>query len=219
MFRPGPRLPVRGRDRCSCTSGASRWKRTSRPFSSSTCPGAKWSSATDHSVQHAQAPLPEGALHRRQSTARSWRRTIGAPTVFVFPSRTDTFGLVLLEAMASGTPVAAYPVSGPIDVVTPGRSGVLDEDLRARGARRAGNSTATSSATKRSAYSWELATKQFLSEPASQSCDAPEALRARTRDVAGSPPDQRILLFAVRACDLPFVMRVRSGRRSRWRSC
>ncbi|WPB85207.1 glycosyltransferase family 4 protein [Sediminicoccus rosea] len=47
--------------------------------------------------------------------------------VMVFPSRTDTFGLVLLEAMASGTPVAAFPVMGPKDVV--GAGGVLDEDL------------------------------------------------------------------------------------------
>lgn len=51
--------------------------------------------------------------------------------VFVFPSRTDTFGLVLLEAMASGLAVAAYPVTGPIDVVTPGVTGYLDEDLKA----------------------------------------------------------------------------------------
>jgi glycosyltransferase involved in cell wall biosynthesis len=50
--------------------------------------------------------------------------------VFVFPSRTDTFGLVMLEAMACGTPVAAYPVPGPIDVVQPGVTGYLDEDLR-----------------------------------------------------------------------------------------
>jgi len=47
--------------------------------------------------------------------------------VFVFPSRTDTFGLVLLEAMACGTPVAAYPVMGPRDVV--GDGGALNEDL------------------------------------------------------------------------------------------
>jgi hypothetical protein len=45
--------------------------------------------------------------------------------VFVFPSKTDTFGLVLLEAMACGIPVAAYPVEGPIDVVDNGVSGVL----------------------------------------------------------------------------------------------
>ena len=50
--------------------------------------------------------------------------------VFVFPSRTDTFGIVMIEAMASGLPVAAYPVPGPIDVVGAG-AGVLDEDLRA----------------------------------------------------------------------------------------
>ena len=48
--------------------------------------------------------------------------------VFVFPSRTDTFGLVMIEAMVCGTPVAAYPVSGPIDIVTP-ESGALSEDL------------------------------------------------------------------------------------------
>lgn len=50
--------------------------------------------------------------------------------VFVFPSRTDTFGLVMLEAMACGTPVAAYPVTGPIDVVREGENGALDDDLR-----------------------------------------------------------------------------------------
>jgi hypothetical protein len=47
--------------------------------------------------------------------------------VFVFPSKTDTFGLVLLEAMACGVPVAAYPVEGPIDVVVNGVSGVLNQ--------------------------------------------------------------------------------------------
>lgn len=49
--------------------------------------------------------------------------------VFVFPSKTDTFGVVMLEANACGLPVAAYPVTGPIDVVKPGRTGALDEDL------------------------------------------------------------------------------------------
>jgi len=53
-----------------------------------------------------------------------------AANVFVFPSRTDTFGLVMLEAMASGLPVAAYPVMGPIDVVKQGVTGILSDDLR-----------------------------------------------------------------------------------------
>jgi len=49
--------------------------------------------------------------------------------VFVFPSRTDTFGLVMLEAMASGLPVAAYPVPGPLDIVDGAGVGALNEDL------------------------------------------------------------------------------------------
>jgi len=49
--------------------------------------------------------------------------------VFVFPSRTDTFGLVLLEAMASGVPVAAYPVRGPLDIIRQGVTGFTDDDL------------------------------------------------------------------------------------------
>jgi glycosyltransferase involved in cell wall biosynthesis len=53
-----------------------------------------------------------------------------AADVFVFPSRTDTFGLVLLEALASGVPVAAFPVTGPRDVIGTARVGVLSEDLR-----------------------------------------------------------------------------------------
>jgi glycosyltransferase involved in cell wall biosynthesis len=51
--------------------------------------------------------------------------------VFVFPSLTDTFGLVLLEAMASGTPVAAFPAPGPVDLIPGSEAGVVSEDLKA----------------------------------------------------------------------------------------
>lgn len=56
-------------------------------------------------------------------------RLYASADVFVFPSRTDTFGLVMLEALASGLPVAAYPVPGPLDVINGSGAGVLDEDL------------------------------------------------------------------------------------------
>src|SRR5690606_37471681 len=55
-------------------------------------------------------------------------RLYASADVFVFPSRTDTFGNVVLEAMASGCPVAAFPVTGPLDIV--GRGGALSDDLR-----------------------------------------------------------------------------------------
>jgi glycosyltransferase involved in cell wall biosynthesis len=58
-------------------------------------------------------------------------RSLSAADVFVFPSRTDTLGLVMLEAMACGVPVAAFPVQGPADVVVDGGNGALDHDLRA----------------------------------------------------------------------------------------
>lgn len=61
-------------------------------------------------------------------------RIYSAADVFVFPGRSETFGLVMLEAMACGTPVAAYPVPGPLDVVAPQHNaddgGVLHDDLR-----------------------------------------------------------------------------------------
>jgi glycosyltransferase involved in cell wall biosynthesis len=61
--------------------------------------------------------------------------TYAAADVFVFPSLTDTFGVVMLEANACGLPVAAFPVTGPIDVVIEGRTGALDADLRAAALR------------------------------------------------------------------------------------
>jgi glycosyltransferase involved in cell wall biosynthesis len=67
-----------------------------------------------------------GAKHGRELA-----RHYAAADVFVFPSRTDTFGLVLLEALASGLPIAALPVPGPADVLGDSGCGVLDEDLGA----------------------------------------------------------------------------------------
>ncbi|HLN23557.1 MAG TPA: glycosyltransferase family 1 protein [Patescibacteria group bacterium] len=84
-----------------------------------------------------------------------------AASVFVFPSRTDTFGLVLLEALASGVPVAAYPVPGPLDVIGGSPAGVLNEDL-ALAAQAALGIPAETCRAHALGFSWESCTQQFL---------------------------------------------------------
>ncbi len=88
-------------------------------------------------------------------------RYYAAADVFVFPSLTDTFGLVLLEALACGVPVAAYPVAGPLDVIGDAPVGCLHEDLEVavREALKASPEACRAHAEK---YSWAASTAQFL---------------------------------------------------------
>jgi len=88
-------------------------------------------------------------------------RAYAASDVFVFPSKTDTFGLVILEALACGVPVAAYPVQGPLDVVGNAACGALDTDLRAACLRalEIPRADARAFAVTRS---WRACTEQFL---------------------------------------------------------
>jgi len=81
---------------------------------------------------------------------------------FVFPSRTDTFGLVMLEALACGTPVAAYPVEGPIDVIQTNDVGALDWNLK-NATLMALRKSRKSCREYASQFSWEKCTHQFLS--------------------------------------------------------
>ena len=80
--------------------------------------------------------------------------------VFVFPSLTDTFGIVLLEAAASGLPVAAFPVQGPRDVFAGSGAAVLDEDLRSA-AMQALRIPAETSLELAARYSWASSAAQF----------------------------------------------------------
>ena len=83
-----------------------------------------------------------------------------AADVLVFPSRTDTFGLVMIEALACGTPVAGYPVTGPRDVLT-AEVGALDEDLAAAITAALTRSRAAC-ARYGATFSWQASACQFL---------------------------------------------------------
>jgi glycosyltransferase involved in cell wall biosynthesis len=92
---------------------------------------------------------------------RDLARHIAGADVFVFPSKTDTFGVVMLEAMACGVPVAAFPVTGPIDVVKPGLTGCLHDDLLVA-CSRALELNRWDCRTYAETRSWNRCTKQFL---------------------------------------------------------
>jgi glycosyltransferase involved in cell wall biosynthesis len=87
---------------------------------------------------------------------------VAAADILVFPSLTDTFGLVNLEAMACGVPVAAFPVTGPIDVVEDGVTGALDFDL-GRAAVRALSIDPHTCRTHAVRSSWDACTREFES--------------------------------------------------------
>ena len=81
--------------------------------------------------------------------------------VFVFPSWTDTFGLVILEAMAAGTPVAAYPAHGPIDIIPGSGAGAIDDNLKTAclEALKMDPATVRAYAEK---FSWRASAEQFV---------------------------------------------------------
>lgn len=81
--------------------------------------------------------------------------------VLVFPSKTDTFGIVILEALACGTPVAAYPVTGPRDILRPGVTGVMDTDLR-KACLKAMSLDRAACRNDSLLWSWDRCTAQFL---------------------------------------------------------
>ncbi len=102
-----------------------------------------------------------GAVFLGVRTGEALARVYASADAFVFPSRTDTFGIVLLEALASGLPVAAYPVPGPRDVVGDSEAGVLDEDLgrACRGALAVQPGEARAFALR---HTWAESARQFI---------------------------------------------------------
>jgi glycosyltransferase involved in cell wall biosynthesis len=115
-----------------------------------------------------------------EKTGQDLTSHLAAADVFVFPSLTDTFGVVQLEALACGTPVAAFPVTGPLDVIADHPVGVLDQDLRSAciGALGVNRETCRNFALERS---WENSARQFIGNLAAlQPSRSPRPARAMT---------------------------------------
>jgi glycosyltransferase involved in cell wall biosynthesis len=111
-----------------------------------------------------------------------------AADVFVFPSRTDTFGLVLLEALASGLPVAAFPVTGPRDVIGSAPVGVLNEDLRVAclAALEIPREVCVAFARE---HTWEASARAFIDH------NVPIHSAAAADDIAGFEPSEPSLVI------------------------
>jgi len=129
-----------------------------------------------HPEVHWRGVVPRSELPRIYSAADS----------FVFPSRSETFGLVMLEAMACGTPVAAYPVPGPLDVVGTSPGGVLDVDLQ-RAALRSLEVPRQHARARALEFDWHAVCREFVDHlvPIGSARDA--GTRASTTPIATDP--------------------------------
>ncbi|RGP41853.1 D-inositol 3-phosphate glycosyltransferase [Altererythrobacter insulae] len=122
-------------------------------------PGSKVIVGDGPARKELQARYPD-ALFLGKRTGRELAGCYAGADVFVFPSKTDTFGLVMIEALACGTPVAAYPVAGPVDIISE-EVGALSEELE-RAIDIARYSSRDTCAQIGASYSWEAAAEQFI---------------------------------------------------------
>jgi glycosyltransferase involved in cell wall biosynthesis len=159
LFTPTRRIELEGERPILMYMGRVAVEKNIRAFLDLDVPGTRYVVGDGPALAQLQANYPDvvftGARYGEDLAA-----TVAGADVFVFPSVTDTFGLVLLAAMASGVPVAAYPVDGPVDVVDDGVAGALDDDL-GRAVERALRLDRGPCRAHALSRSWEAATAQF----------------------------------------------------------
>ncbi len=129
-------------------------------FLSLDIPGTKIVVGDGPQLKELKANFPE-TVFAGFLTGEPLAQHLAAADVFVFPSLTDTFGIVLLDALASGIPVAAFPVTGPMDVITSDKVGKLDEDLK-KAISEALQLDAQDCRNYALNYSWANCTEQFF---------------------------------------------------------
>ena len=161
LFKPSPPLPLKLPQPIFLYVGRVSVEKNIADFLIADLPGAKVVAGEGPALSTLKRRFPEahflGVLSQPELA-----QLYSAADVFVFPSQTDTFGLVMLEALACGTPVAAYPVQGPVDVLGQADVGVLHEDLRmaAAAALKIDRRRCREFALARS---WSVATREFVS--------------------------------------------------------
>ena len=128
-------------------------------FLSLKLPGEKWLAGDGPALEGLSQKYPDAVFFGARTHAEL-AEIYRQADVFVFPSRTDTFGLVLLEALASGLPVAAYPVAGPLDVLADCEAAAMRHDLleACLAALDLDPKRAIEHARR---YSWQATTRQF----------------------------------------------------------
>jgi glycosyltransferase involved in cell wall biosynthesis len=160
IFRPQPSRRLDSQPPIFLYVGRVAVEKNVEAFLELDLPGSKWVVGTGPALERIRQKYPQtnylGLLDREDLA-----KVYAAADVFVFPSRTDTFGLVLLEAMACGLPVAAYPVTGPRDVIGNSAAGVLHEDLRVA-CIEALKLRREDALARAKLFSWRAATEQFV---------------------------------------------------------
>jgi glycosyltransferase involved in cell wall biosynthesis len=161
IFRPQPSARLNSAPPIFLYVGRVAVEKNVEAFLELDLPGSKWVVGTGPALERIRSRFPQvnylGLLDREELA-----KVYAAADVFVFPSKTDTFGLVLLEAMACGLPVAAYPVTGPRDVIGASKAGVLHDDLRTA-CLEAMKLDRADALARAGLFTWRAATEQFAS--------------------------------------------------------
>ncbi len=160
LFRPDRAMPLEAERPIAMYMGRVAVEKNIKAFLDLDLPGTKYVVGDGPALPGLKRRYPD-VVFTGAKYAEELAGYLASADVFVFPSKTDTFGLVLLEAMACGVPVAAYPVPGPVDVVQQGVNGMLDNDL-GRGVISALALDRTRCREAALRHSWQTATEQFV---------------------------------------------------------
>jgi glycosyltransferase involved in cell wall biosynthesis len=141
--------------------GRVAWEKNIEAFLELKSPGVKYVVGDGPPRAELEKRYPE-VVFLGPLTGEALAQAYANADLLVFPSKTDTFGLVILEALASGVPVAAYPVPGPMDIIDHPGAGALHEDLQVAVDRALASADPEVCVATALRYSWERCTRQFV---------------------------------------------------------